>query len=703
MLTEKQKTAQSFATGVLAPQMPGEIAWELESRTRQLTQWPTSDTFGKVADPSKYIPLAEAQEWLRRAMDDGANVDEVIKQMEWAGYVLEWLWQIKRDQAIMKYESNKSELPSKRSDSLKNSLIAPIARGGSALVWVGRWFLEWTYEALVPSTVEAFGNIKNIRGDEKTTIDEKFTKTVLGEIVIWWIGWWIWDITWSTLEWAARWFTTDEEKNDFKNRITKQVTKAMDTDAWKSMLSFYQQLPESGKQEVGELARDVWWFLDLIDVVALWWAYSVAKKPLSNASKQFINSMLDAWNVVKKTQADELINAAITATETKKWLVRSSKDFVQWYLATKAAGLTPEDVITIKSNPLFPLAQEGKLTRRSLGDEVVKVLWKEQERLSDLWPLYQKIRESKNTTDFTVVTEKVKNSVLDKYKISVDETGKLDFSNSKFKIDKADQIAIQNWFDVIGDIDIADADLSLNMRHALSSASRFGTDVTGEWAAVVREMREELSKQMTKSIPWLKELDETYWPQREKLQSLLSDYYKKDGEMRENFYSTIANITNQGKELKYDRLSEVMPDLEVKVAALKARNNVENAVGAKTWIYDRLGVIWSTTRAWAGFGGYFLWPVWSVIWWILWFRTGMILTDVKKIVTRLQKSWSEELVQKIKAGKMLMDEEELIVKEAARSLWVWVDEVMPWPWQVANKLDDTAEITSTPPTIKVWK
>lgn len=52
--------------------------------------------------------------------------------------------------------------------------------------------------------------------------------------------------------------------------------------------------------------------------------------------------------------------------------------------------------------------------------------------------------------------------------------------------------------------------------------------------------------------------------------------------MRENFYSTIANITNKGKELKYDRLNEVMPDLEVKVSALKAWNTVEDAVGAKT-------------------------------------------------------------------------------------------------------------------------
>lgn len=58
--------------------------------------------------------------------------------------------------------------------------------------------------------------------------------------------------------------------------------------------------------------------------------------------------------------------------------------------------------------------------------------------------MYQKIRGSKSTVDFVEVADNVKTNVLDKYNISVDDSGKLDFSLSKFKIDKADQIAIQN-------------------------------------------------------------------------------------------------------------------------------------------------------------------------------------------------------------------------------------------------------------------
>lgn len=75
------------------------------------------------------------------------------------------------------------------------------------------------------------------------------------------------------------------------------------------------------------LAKDAGNFLDLIDVVALGGAYSVAKKPMSNATKTFLNSMVDSANVARKSQADDLVRVA--ANESSKGVVGRSKDFVQ--------------------------------------------------------------------------------------------------------------------------------------------------------------------------------------------------------------------------------------------------------------------------------------------------------------------------------------------------------------------------------------
>jgi superfamily I DNA and RNA helicase len=86
----------------------------------------------------------------------------------------------------------------------------------------------------------------------------------------------------------------------------------------------------------------------------------------------------------------------------------------------------------------------------------------------------------------------------------------------------------------------------------------------------------------------LKAVDNQIAPEIQQIDTLLKDYYNKDGSVKDSFYSTITNITNKGKELKYDRLNKLIPDIDGRVSALKAFEDVENALNQKTGIYEKI-------------------------------------------------------------------------------------------------------------------
>ena len=81
-----------------------------------------------------------------------------------------------------------------------------------------------------------------------------------------------------------------------------------------------------------------------------------------------------------------------------------------------------------------------------------------------------------------VVSAKVKTNVFDNLDIKVLEGNILDFSDSRFVGDVADQNAIIKARELLIRNPELNMNVALNRRHALSKLSRFGTDVSGDGA-----------------------------------------------------------------------------------------------------------------------------------------------------------------------------------------------------------------------------
>lgn len=71
------------------------------------------------------------------------------------------------------------------------------------------------------------------------------------------------------------------------------------------------------------------------------------------------------------------------------------------------------------------------------------------------------------------------------------------------------------------------------------------------------------------------------------LNTVKKDYFLKSGKPKDNFMSLLETITNKGKEMKLDRLREIIPDIEAKSNSLKAVADIDAAMGSKVGTYTR--------------------------------------------------------------------------------------------------------------------
>lgn len=477
------------------------------------------------------------------------------------------------------------------------------------------WMIEW-YDA-------SWSDSPSERMWKNIDVLKNWTATIWTPI--WETVWWIVDIAMNSL-WRWIQAITPDSVEKYVTKQWKEVwdnvkDKSFVQDAiwflWKSAED-YNNWAMNNPDEAQMLAN----IMNIADVALVWWGSKVAKEVVEWAWKK-------TMRLARVDEAKALIqNKLKPVSEFIKWNpIDQAKDEFTNYLATKVWWLTKETVETIKSNPIYELAEKGELTRRSLGQEVLSALESRRWELSEVGSLYNNFKNPWIIVDLNAVKQNVKSNILDKYKIKITKEW-FDFRSSKFANDSSDQWAIIKALDLLTE-DSLTADVALNRRQAISKMSRFWSDVSWDGASVVREIRHQLNEQMHKDIKWLKAVDNQISPEIQQIDSLLKDYYNKDWSLKDNFYSSITNITNKGKELKYDRLNQIIPDIEERVWALRALENVERAMSVSVGAYDRIVMVWSAVTFWAS--------VWWPIWWTVWLYYWAKYSDVKNIVELLKK------------------------------------------------------------------
>lgn len=498
------------------------------------------------------------------------------------------------------------------------------------------------------------------------------------------IAWWITNMAIhpiDTLSWLWKVGQWIADNIQWKDTPEAQATSAV----WEELKKPYTSWDEFLKTLHDDPLRIAWDIATLVSwgawIVAKWWtiakisevantAKTVQKisefvNPYSRIAWPIINTAMKWYGNAWKRAYDTITNPK-TAITTAKWRIENIKKApwdVVTYWASKIAGLNPETAITIREwNGTLDKLTKWTETQRTIGDDIAQQLLKEKERVSQTWPLYNMVKNKDITVDVSKSVGNIEKE-FNKQRIKVNKDWTLDFSESNMALSPTDQKAVQTAWDHIREKPNLDAEAFINKRQALDDTVSYDKQTTSKGESLVKTMRKILDEDGWNQIPWLKKLDSIYWPQQQSLHDLLKDYFWNNGAMKENFYNTVWNLLNKWKELKYDRITKVIPDVEERIKGLKAYEDIQKAMWNKVWAY---------TQAWvsATWGA-----IWLQYWWVaggvLWFLAWLYISNPTRFIQLLKKfpiKGSDELINKIKARAELTAQDQKILKNIANEI-----------------------------------
>ncbi len=367
------------------------------------------------------------------------------------------------------------------------------------------------------------------------------------------------------------------------------------------------------------------------------------------------NNPLDIIAAVSPKWATELVKqwaklwwkaVKSTVKPLAKWTAKASE-----FVASQAFWINPSTIKTIIKNPkLYNEVERGILSSEemlsTLGSKIDKKIW-------EIWETGKKYQDIKKVADITPpnVVE-----VLSKRWITIDDSWKLDFTNTNMA-DASDLNAIQKAYDIVNSPNIN----VINIRWKLDDLINYESKTTSKWQWVIKEMRKVIDEKAKLEIPWLSELDETYWTMAKQLKSIKKDFLNPDWTFKDNALSRISNLTKKWNEAKLERVKELVPWIEENINAVKAFEDVTLAGWQKVGAYFR----------WAGTAGaWFIagWPVWAIVW--------LLLTSPQVATNLLKWIWYADdfikgIVTNIRNGTKITESQMRILEKGAEWLTLW--------------------------------
>jgi len=326
------------------------------------------------------------------------------------------------------------------------------------------------------------------------------------------------------------------------------------------------------------------------------------------------------------------------------------------YLTTQITGLTPETVETLIKNPeTITKAQADDISRMTLARNVEEALNTRLDELASTGKEYKLIKQSDEVVQLP--ENALTNFIKDKYKIQVDDAGKLRKTRASYPMEDADLNALQKFIDLYGDTDVLTAEEFLNSRTAISNIAKYDQAKSNASKVVAKDLRKYLDSFGKDQITGLKELDKKFSPEKNALDALKKDLFDREGNLKASAVSQIANISGKGKEVKLERLQKLVPDIKEKARIIKVLENIEDANKITVGTYAR-GIL-------AG-GGLVTGSMPAII--------GAIITSPSVIVPLLTKFGKitkniniSNLAKKIKAGQALTIKEKELVQQALQN------------------------------------
>jgi hypothetical protein len=246
------------------------------------------------------------------------------------------------------------------------------------------------------------------------------------------------------------------------------------------------------------------------------------------------------------------------------------------------AGYSRNVAQVIKETPeLFAKAEAGEITRGGLGEKVLNTIKYQDQQLSGLGKEYDNLRTAYKNSQVSVPHEEINKALRAKGLIAeggvLKETGKL--SSNLSEIDAAQ---VQKAVSLIEDVDKVNISQVLNLRNKLDDLISWDKGVTDKGEAIIRKIRSSVDDAAKNGFEGLRELDAQYAPEIQKLRIWKKDWFKPNGELKDNAISKIANASGKGKEQILERLESLSPGISDEIKALnayEATSSVSNKPG----------------------------------------------------------------------------------------------------------------------------
>lgn len=319
---------------------------------------------------------------------------------------------------------------------------------------------------------------------------------------------------------------------------------------------------------------------------------AIAKKGANIATKSVkegIETASQTPGLIKETAqiagniAPDVADAAKSAIKTTTKPVTATAK----YVTSQATGLSPDTVSFVKNAPdLYEMAAEGKISRESLGKEMLSGIKQKQKELKQAGDVYATIKNE--PLGFTINKSMIKDDLFKSFGIT-EKNGTLDFTKStigkeasKSDIKKAYDLIKQAELNTVGDI--------IALRGKLDDFVDYNALTTKKAQAVIKKMRRTVDD-IAKENKALAVADSAYAKGAGLISKLRKDYLNPDGTLKDSALSKLANLDKKGKDAVLERAEKVVPGIKDKIQALSAFDDVINATGQKVGTYVRGGAI----------------------------------------------------------------------------------------------------------------
>jgi hypothetical protein len=383
--------------------------------------------------------------------------------------------------------------------------------------------------------------------------------------------------------------------NKSKDVIAEDIAKAEGTTKEEALKKVDSQVAAQVEPFAGDIAK--WYgglsegqkyalegaggFLDASDAIFLGLAPAAKNSVMKFGKEAVVQSQKETAQKIASGALNVAKNVAAAPFKAAGTAYKGTADAVKFGIA-KTYGLSRGTVDDMFSNPeMIRELERAGTTPSDLFESVLKDIGTQKQELKSTGKIYDEIRKSEGT--FFTPNQEIQKLVKDSG-VKIDFEGKLDFSKSPFA-SSADIMAIEDTYhDILGAASM-NADELLNLRSRIDSRINWKSGTNTNAQRIVKQMRYLVDEVAKTKIKGLKEVDEKYAPLRRFINQIDKEVRNRDGTIKDNAISRIANLANKGNEFRLQRLEKLQPGIGEKVRALRSLNDIEVAAGNKVGSY----------------------------------------------------------------------------------------------------------------------